>query len=101
MALVVLEAMATGLPVIVTRESGYEGVVRDGVEGFIVPARDPEAIAHKVEVLAEDAGLRLRMGQAARRRAEEFSWQRFERQFIDELIARLPRASARSGLLGR
>lgn len=101
MALVVLEAMATGLPVIVTRESGYEGVVRDGVEGFIVPARDPEAIAHKVEILTEDAGLRLRMGQAARRRAEEFSWQRFERQFIEELTARLPQAFVRSGLLGR
>jgi glycosyltransferase involved in cell wall biosynthesis len=101
MALVVLEAMATGLPVIVTRESGYEGVVRDGVEGFIVPARDPEAIARKVEILAEDAGLRLRMGRAARRRAEEFSWRRFEQQFIDELTARLPQASARFGLLGR
>jgi glycosyltransferase involved in cell wall biosynthesis len=101
MALVVLEAMATGLPVIVTREAGYEGVVRDGVEGFIVPARDSEAIAHKIAVLAEDNDLRRRMGRAARRRAEEFSWRRFERQFIDELTARLPPTSARSGLLAR
>jgi glycosyltransferase involved in cell wall biosynthesis len=90
MGLVVLEAMATGLPVVVTRESGYEGVVRDGVEGFIVPARDSEAIARKVEILANDGDLRARMGRAARRRAEEFSWQRYEKQFIDELTARLP-----------
>jgi glycosyltransferase involved in cell wall biosynthesis len=90
MGLVVLEAMATGLPVVVTRESGYEGVVRDGIEGFIVPARDPEAIARKIQLLADNGDLRVRMGRAARRRAEEFSWQRYERRFVDELASRFP-----------
>jgi glycosyltransferase involved in cell wall biosynthesis len=88
MGLVVLEAMATGLPVVVTRESGYDGVVRDGVEGFIVSARDSEAIARRLEILAADGDLRARMGRAARRRAEEFSWRRFEERFIDELQSR-------------
>jgi glycosyltransferase involved in cell wall biosynthesis len=92
MALVVLEAMASGLPVVVTRETGYEGLVRDGVEGFIVPRRNFEALASKIEILANDSELRTRMGRAARQRAESYSWRRYERQFIDELAARLPEA---------
>jgi glycosyltransferase involved in cell wall biosynthesis len=90
MALVVLEAMAFGLPVIVTPECGYEGIVRDGVEGFVVPSRNATEIAQRLEMLSENGNLRARMGLAARRRAEEFSWSRFEHQLIEEMVSRVP-----------
>jgi glycosyltransferase involved in cell wall biosynthesis len=62
-----LEAMACGVPVITTPNCG--AVVRDGVDGFVVPIRDAKAIADKVELLLADRGLRERMGQSARERA--------------------------------
>jgi glycosyltransferase involved in cell wall biosynthesis len=73
MPLVVLEAMACGLPVIVTA-NGPAGVVRDGVEGFIVPARNDEALADRLQRLYQDEDLRQRMGQAAAERARQFGW---------------------------
>jgi starch synthase len=78
-ALVVLEAMASGLPVIVTENTGADAV-RDGVEGFVVPARSPEAIAARIEELASPE-LRRRMGGAARARALAFGWDAFHRAF--------------------
>ena len=73
MPLVVLEAMACGLPVIVTR-NGPADIVRDGVDGFVVPARDPDAIAARLETLYHDPALREQMGRNASQRAAEFGW---------------------------
>ncbi|TAK59340.1 MAG: glycosyltransferase [Dehalococcoidia bacterium] len=78
-ALVVLEAMASGLPVIVTENAGADAV-RDGIEGFIVPVRSPEAIAARLEELASP-DLRRRMGEAGRARALAFTWEAFHREF--------------------
>ena len=90
MALVILEAMAFGLPVIITDECGYEGVVRDGIEGFVIPSRDTRLIVQSLEVLWRNHDLRSRMSQASRQRAEIYTWKRFERQLIRELSDRLP-----------
>lgn len=73
MGLVVLEAMACGLPVIVTA-NGPGDLVRDGIEGFVVPTRDEEAICDRLERLYRDPDLRIAMGRQAIRRAQEFSW---------------------------
>ena len=73
MPLVVLEAMACGLPVIVTA-NGPGDIVRDGVDGFIIPARDPDAIAERLERLYRDPALREQMGHNASQRAAEFGW---------------------------
>lgn len=73
-ALVTYEAMACGLPVVTTPNAG--AVVQDGIEGFIVPARDVEALAARMEQLRADERLRNELGQAARARALEFSWER-------------------------
>ena len=78
-ALVVLEAMASGLPVVVTPNAGADAV-RDGVEGFVVPVRSPEAIAARLEEL-RDPGLRQRMGEAGRARSLAFTWELFHRGF--------------------
>lgn len=74
-AVVTYEALASGLPCVVTPNSG--AVVRDEVEGFLVPSRDVAALADRMERLGLDAALRTRMGRAARARAEEFDWPRY------------------------
>jgi len=74
-ALVTYEALACGLPVVTTPNAG--SVVRHGVEGFIVPIRDVEALAAALERLRTDGRLRQVMGEAARRRAEGFTWVRY------------------------
>lgn len=73
----VLEAMASGLPIVTTNAGGMAEAVRNGIEGFVVPVRDIEALAERIRQLLLDAPLRERMGKAARARAEaEFSLER-------------------------
>ena len=79
-ALVTYEALAAGLPSIVTHESG--SVVRDGIEGFVVPAGDSAALATCIRELHGNPVLRARMSTAARARAEEFSWPAYRRRLI-------------------
>ncbi len=65
----ILEAMAHRLPVVAPRIGGIAEIIEDGVEGFLVQGREPEAFAEKCLMLM-DAGLRRRMGQAAREKVE-------------------------------
>jgi colanic acid/amylovoran biosynthesis glycosyltransferase len=65
------EAMAMGLPVISTRHGGIPELVEDGVSGFLVPERDPEAIACKLTYLIEHPQLWAKMGKAGRALVEE------------------------------
>jgi glycosyltransferase involved in cell wall biosynthesis len=74
-AVVTYEALASGLPCIVTPAAG--SIVRDGVEGLVVPERDPEAIALAMERLGLDPEFRARTALAARTRAEAFDWPRY------------------------
>ena len=68
LALVQGQAMACGLPVIATTNTGAEDLLTDGVEGFIVPIRDPPAIREKLLRLYRDPDLREEMSRAALRR---------------------------------
>jgi glycosyltransferase involved in cell wall biosynthesis len=63
-----LEAMAYGMPVIVTRVGAIPEAVTDGVEGFLIEPGDVEALADRMLRLARDPVLRQRMGEAARAR---------------------------------
>lgn len=74
-----LEGMAMGRPVVATRVGGIPELVRDGVEGFLVP-RDPQAMAGAMLALLRDEELRARMGRDARLRATEFGWDRVVRE---------------------
>lgn len=76
LAIAVLEAMALGIPCVVTDVGGLPEVVVDGEEGFIVPAQDPSALAGSMVSLLRDPELRRRMGSAARSRAAEFDIRR-------------------------
>jgi glycosyltransferase involved in cell wall biosynthesis len=75
LALVLAQAMAMGLPVIATPNSGAEELIDDGVHGFIVPPRDPEAAAARLQQLADSPELGREMGERARARiADGFGW---------------------------
>ena len=63
-----LEAMSCGLPVVTTRMGGMAEAIRDGVEGRLVPPRDPDAMAEAITLLCTHRELRLTMGAAARDR---------------------------------
>ena len=63
-----LEAMSCSLPVVTTDCGGIREAVSDGIEGFIVPLRDPHAMAQALHKLADDPTLRSRMGAAGRSR---------------------------------
>jgi glycosyltransferase involved in cell wall biosynthesis len=76
----VYEALSAGLPVITTKSAG--SVVRDGIEGRIVPERDPDALAEAIQELTEDRSLRDRMAIAARERAKDFTWDRYGERLL-------------------
>jgi glycosyltransferase involved in cell wall biosynthesis len=62
----IIEALAAGLPVISTAQGAIPSMVKDGINGFIVPARNPAAIAARLRLLQRDPELRLAMGQTSR-----------------------------------
>jgi alpha-maltose-1-phosphate synthase len=86
-AVVTYEALASGLPSVVTPNAG--SVVRDGLEGFIVPASQVNGLACRMEQLGSDTALRARMASAARSRALAFDWPRYHASLVaavDELL---------------
>jgi glycosyltransferase involved in cell wall biosynthesis len=70
-ATAVLQAYAVGLPVVASDVEGVRDVVRDGVDGILVPGRDPAALAECLAALLLDAERLSELGAAARRRAEQ------------------------------
>lgn len=86
MGMVVLEAMACGIPVVVTNRGPNE-VVRDGVDGFIISAEDSDAITERLQLLYEKPDLRRSMGQNARLRALQYSWDQYSRRALDAILS--------------
>lgn len=82
-----MEAMAMGLPVIVSENTSAHDVVTDGTDGFVVPIRDADAIAERLRLLHDDHDLRARMGVAARLRAEHFGWARYHQRVVEIVSA--------------
>ena len=82
----VMEAMMAGLPVICSPNTG--SVIRDGLDGFVVPFDDTELAAERLSRLANDRELRLEMGRSARERAQSFDVEFYSRSWA-ELLTRL------------
>jgi D-inositol-3-phosphate glycosyltransferase len=83
LGIVILEAMASGLPVVSTRCGGPETCIVEGESGYLTPVGNAEALARSMQMLLEDAGLRKRMGQAGRRLVEtRFSVQAAGEHFL-------------------
>lgn len=69
-----IEACAIGRPIITTQSIGCKDTVDDGVNGFLIPPKNVDALTDKLKILIDDAELRQKMGKAGRKKAEkEFS----------------------------
>ncbi len=88
MSVATLEAMAAGLPALITRTGGAEELVVEGETGHIFEWSDVDALSAHLRRLALDRDLARRMGAAARERARSFSWDRAAAQYL-ELFAEL------------
>ncbi|MDZ8188202.1 MAG: glycosyltransferase family 4 protein [Nostoc sp. ChiSLP02] len=83
LAMVQPQAMACGLPIIHTTNTGGEDIVRDGIDGFCVPIRDVEAIKEKILFLYENPDRRLEMANNALKQARKsLSWDDYGQKII-------------------
>ena len=81
--IVLLEAMAAGVPIVASDIHGFKRVVERNVQGILVEPRNPRALAAALYALARDADLRHELGEAGRARAPEFSWDRVTERIVD------------------
>jgi glycosyltransferase involved in cell wall biosynthesis len=79
-----LEAIALGVPSVATRcPTGPEEIITDGENGLLVPSADEGALAHAIQQLLLDEGLRKRLSEAGVKRSEAFSVEKIVRQYED------------------
>ena len=87
---VILEAMASGLPVVASGISGIPLAVEDGRTGLLVPERDPAALAGALRKLLADRELAKGMGERGRRKAEaELTWDAVSSRYREGYVAAL------------
>jgi glycosyltransferase involved in cell wall biosynthesis len=96
-----LEAMASGVPAIVSTNTFADDVINDGEDGFVVPIRDADSIAERIRLLADDPDRRAAMGRAARRRAEQFPWSRYGQRIVELMRGVLRSSSSKPGTILR
>ena len=101
MSVATLEAMAAGLPVVVTRTGGMAELVEDGTNGFTFDWADVDALTAHIRRLAADRGLARQMGAASRARAQHFTWGGATEQYLkifEQMAQRPVRAHAATSL---
>ena len=81
--IVLLEAMATGKPIIASAIDGFLSVLTDGVEGIAVPPREPEKLAEAILSLIKDKKLREGMGKKGIKKARQYEWSIIATRLID------------------
>jgi len=97
--MVLTEAFAAATPVLASDIPGYRDVLRDGLDGLLVPPGDALALAEALRTLALDPGLRARMARCARERAERFAWPHVAAEVLDS-YERALRVGAPAGRAG-
>jgi glycosyltransferase involved in cell wall biosynthesis len=91
MALVGLEALGSGLPLICTENTGINDLIKDEYNGFVIPAANGDAIANKIQWFIDNKDRIPEMRKNARRTAEQFTWEHYEKNIllsINDLIDR-------------
>ncbi|PSO68430.1 MAG: glycosyl transferase family 1 [Cyanobacteria bacterium QH_8_48_120] len=83
--LVLLEAMACGIPVITTPNTAGPDILTDGVEGFIIPIRDIETLQEKLEWCYCHPQELAEMGRAARQKAEQLNWEMYRQKLAHKV----------------
>ena len=81
--IVLLEAMATGKPVIASDISGYRSVIADGLDGILVPPKQEVPLAQAISSLMQNKTLRLQIGEKGRRKSLDFGWDKVSRRVMD------------------
>ena len=71
-----LEALASGLPLIATPTGGSEELILENWNGFVVPMKNSQALAEKIIAILENNDLRVRLGENSRQKAETLSWEK-------------------------
>ncbi len=85
LAMVQPQAMACGLPVICSVNTGGEDIVRNGVDGFVIPIRDVEALKEKIQWMYDHPEERKRMGESAKLRVQSgFTWADYGNNMVRE-----------------
>lgn len=90
--IVLLEAMASGVPVLASAIPGFSQVVESGRDGLLVPPKQPKVWAQALESLLNDPGLRESMGRAGVEKAQRYDWN----VVVDQILAVYERARDRS-----
>ena len=80
--IVLLEAMAAGMPIVASNIDGFAGVVTHGVEGLLVRPEDPQALANALVELLRDGDRRAAMAARGRERAQFYSWDRVSQEVL-------------------
>ncbi len=81
--IVLLEAMAAGVPIVASDIHGFKNVMQRNVQGLLVEPKSARALAAALYALSRNADLRHEMGDAGRARAPEFSWDRVTERIVD------------------
>jgi phosphatidyl-myo-inositol alpha-mannosyltransferase len=81
--IVLLEAMAAGVPIVASDIHGFKNVIQRNVQGILVEPRNHRALAAALYALARDPELRHEMGEAGRLRAPDYSWDRVTDRIVD------------------
>jgi glycosyltransferase involved in cell wall biosynthesis len=87
--MVVAEALAAGVPVVVSSMVGARELVSEGIEGWVVPAGESAALAKRLRYCAENVGDLRSRAAACRERARSATWEAYEARFIGEILPRL------------
>jgi glycosyltransferase involved in cell wall biosynthesis len=84
--MVVLEAMACGVPVIVTENVGAKDFVKNGVNGLLIEPLSEEEISNAIFLFYENRDLSFQMGREARKQALQIKWEKYQKQLLEVLF---------------